>query len=282
MSVTNITEQFGSGSGSISNKGESSYSRTFLVHCSSAYDRPSTCFYSLSLLGVTHGSPYPDDSTAVCNGLSAQYIQKSQYIWAITANYGPPTQEEDNPIKERVKYSYNFAQFKELIDEDIFDTPILNSAGDPYEDAIERDDSRSVMTVKINLSANVFSWATANLYRDKVNAQSWKGAKPGTVKMAGITAEDNWHQKCGYYYSTSWTFHHNPLTWDKKLLQKGFNERVKNKDGDYIKKKILINGKEPTDAVLLDKKGARLEQDAQPVFKDHKIYYRVPFASFPF
>lgn len=276
MSVTAVNEIYGSRKTSVNSKGERTHRRIWHAKCDSPYDDG---LVVLDEVGVVYGSIYATENStdvgATCNNIDVELIDKSTWLWQVTATYGPE-QDTNNPLNEPPSYQWGVVRSQKLVDYDVFSTAILNAAGDPYEQGVQKSVALSTLTVQTN--EKYFSWNTARAYNDCTNSNSWKGAAPGTLRVT-ITASDDWHQEIGEYWHVTYFFEHSkdPQGWDAVVLNKGFNEVV-----DGVKKKIMLEGKEPSEAQLLDKNGKHIPQGSgQPVFNYHRIYNRVPF-NFPF
>jgi len=207
---------------------------------------------------------------------SAESSSEDGLDWIVTANYGTP-EEEENPLNERPKVSWSLAQFQENVEYDINGKPILNSAGEPYSEPVQIDQSRLVLTITRNEAS--FNPALALAYADAVSATTFKGAPAGKVKVANIASTEEEHKNVagGVYSKTTYTFHFNSRGFQKKLLDHGFREKVEGK-----LKHILVQGQKITEAALLDGTGKQLPEGGQPKFKDWHVYPKLPFGIFNF
>lgn len=188
----------------------------------------------------------------------------------VTAVFGVPD-EEDDPLDEPAEIKWSLDADSKIVEYDIFGRAILNSAGDPFSDPVEIDDMRPVLSVSRNEPS--FNYSLAYSYKDAVNADFFFGAPPGTVKVANIGSTRKFKENYGYYYTNEYTFHFNPQGWDVILLDQGFREKVSGK-----KKNIEVQGKEVTEAHLLNGQGAKLPEGGNPQYGRWRVYPRLPFS----
>ncbi len=98
-----------------------------------------------------------------------------------------------------------------------------------FDPPVTRDDSRPVLTYKRNEAT--FDFSTVEIYRDHVNKTTWNGFPERTVKMAApavvpmysamLVSSDNLD---GLYFEVTYTFHINLETWDRRVLDAGYNQ----------------------------------------------------------
>ncbi|PQO33158.1 hypothetical protein C5Y96_09875 [Blastopirellula marina] len=255
--------------------------RTWIAECSNHDDPVIVESAWVDETGLQWGDAYVTESSsysfAVINGIDYSFVDESTWIWLINVTYGK-REKFRNPLLEPARLSFGLYQTQIPVDFDCFGRAILNPCGEPYEEPVMRDDSRSTLTVRLNVGYNSFNWGVAQQYRDCTNSNWWKGGAPGTVKISDISAESDEHDEIGAYWKVAYTFHHNPLTWDSRPLNKGFHQLVDGKP----KKILLADGKEPDTAQLLDNNGKFIPKGTgQPTFGRFQIYNRVPF-NFPF
>lgn len=194
--------------------------------------------------------------------------------WFITADYGPfdPTNQPENPLDEPPEVDGEGAQFEEIADQDRDGNPIVNSAGDPFDPPLTKDDSRPVVRVVRN--EPTFSLALAYQYRDKVNGQAWLGAEPRTVKAAPVKFRRLFHPTCGFYFQVAYEFAFNPKGWTRRPLDAGLRQKV---DGAF--EPIKDKGEPVSAPVPLDGAGQALAADAEPQYLEFEVYEEIDFSS---
>lgn len=253
---------------SLNEKNEHSYTLTYQVISNDRHESPYTV---AAAIGVDIGDAL---GYARCTQISSDCISEDGLQWKVTVTYGKMTDSDPNPLNEPVDIQWSFEQFQKITDRDINGTAILNSAQDPFQEPVEIDDSRPVLTVTRNEAS--FNSALAYQYRDAVNSTYFYG-EAGTVKVSNISSTRQFDQQIGFYWKTTYAFHFNPMGWDKVILDQGFREKVAGK-----KKNILVQGVPIQESTLLNGAGAKLNVGGNPVFRTFRVYPRLPFTVFNF
>lgn len=259
--------------GSIDQAGKTSYSRVFRVETNDPDDGAKTARIAVGIsVGDLYATPNESDSNAYCTSVSANCVSDDGLSWEVTVEYGPLP---DNPLTEPVQYAWSFQQFEKPTDFDVFGNAIVNSAGDPFAEAVTKDDSRPVLTITRNEPAP-FAADLAYLYRDAINATPYLGAGPGQVKVSNISATSQHDDFWGEYVQVQYEFHFSAEGWDKRILDAGFREKI---EGEL--KNILVQGVPASEPVLLDGNGRKLPSDKPPVVRKYQVYPKAPFSIFP-
>lgn len=209
------------------------------------------------------------------------------YSFIVEAKYGPyPSDYTVNPLDKPYELSWSLAPYQTTTIEDIDGSPILNTAGDPF-DPIEIDDSRVVLTVTRNEAS--FDGPLAWEYRDAINSDEFLGSPPRTVKVAGITARRHYDQTVlrDWFFTVTYNFHFNADGWRKKILSTGLRELVNGKrEPIYSPRKA---GSAITTPAMLDKNGKHIpnedeleegEEAGEPHWLEKKVYKELPFSTF--
>lgn len=212
------------------------------------------------------------DETAACLRKTATCVAKDGKRWTVTVEYGSK-EKSQTPLEEPPVFNIGQQPSTTNVDHNVFGNAILNSSLDAYSSPIEKQRKASTMTVAVNLAWNAFNIATPRAYADVTNSNVFYGAMPGTLRCS-ISANSATHDEIGQYWQVKYEFIHStePQGWDSVSLDAGFNHIV-----DGKKKKIMIEGKEPSEPVLLDGNGGILPENGQPQFRYDQIYNRVPF-----
>jgi hypothetical protein len=160
---------------------------------------------------------------------------------------------------------------QENYDQDVEDTPVVNSANDPFSNPLVRD--RGGITLTVTQNEQTFNGSTALQYCNCVNSNSFMGADPSTLKVT-IGATNVWDQKYGMYWTVVYTFEYNANTWDQTVLDCGFYKV------DGVKKTLCLdhNNVPATTPVLLDGAGGQLAADGTPSYMTFKPYQAVTFS----
>jgi hypothetical protein len=264
--------------GSYTSKNERTYQRTFLLVSDNPNDGPVTVeTYFFNQTGITPGSVYQTsteyDLASWCKNVSASRDSDDGLNWIVTVDYGPlDSQGQTIPWLAPADIQWSFAQWEQPLEYDAFGRPIVNSAGDPFAEALTRDQSRPVLSVRQNEAS--FNAYLAMSYCDTVNANYFQGAAPGNVKCSNISAAKLFDQRYGYFWAVNYEFQFNAMSWDKWVLDQGYREY---RDGKQVP--VLINGAPISRPVLLNGSGVKVEDGhpEQAYFFRYRVYPRVPF-----
>lgn len=256
------------------------YTRRFQAFTDSGSDEGVTVTIAVAAaFSLARGVAYPLDSQSFVKHWDAECLTEgvdNEYEWVVNFYYGPDQYSTtQNPINKPLDIKWSGSKYQENIDRDVFDVPILTAADMPYADPIERDASRSLLTITRNEAS--FNDNIAAYYRDTINADYWYGKAPGTCKVEDIQAETQYDNTYGLYWQCKYIFAINNDGWDRILLNAGYHEKV---DGKI--KNILIQGVKPELPQLLDATGRALPQGGLPTYKKYYIYNRLPFSTFGF
>lgn len=185
---------------------------------------------------------------------------------------------------------------------------ILNTAGDPYDPPLMREETRHVLTVTRNEKTYDIEWISG--YKDHVNsdvflkydpasdpqappdAVAFDGFEKNTVKCASITGDRKYHSDWGWYYEVTYTFEFRPIVWgytadDVYQLSPvqqswGFTEMVLNaglrqKGSDGKPTPVIIAGAPVSTPVCLKEDGT-YDSAADPYYQKWDILPRAKFA----
>ena len=177
------------------------------------------------------GDAHPEDGVALCVDIDVK-PNGAPNVWAISCKYTndlpDDTIDDDDPTSIRTKSSWSFEDISRFVGQDRDENPILNTAGDRYEEPIEVVDSFPTLTITKNRGS--FNASTAFSYNNSVNSDTYRGAEPGTLRVR-ITATEEWTNDAPYW-ATSYVFRYNPLGWQPKILEAGLYQL--NAAGDRI------------------------------------------------
>src|SRR5438445_84846 len=84
---------------------------------------------------------------------------------------------------------------------DVHGRPVVNSAGDPFPEAVLGDDVRLVLEITRNLPA--FDEGMACRYKNCVNADTFEGIAPRLLRVETITAEPAFEDGLFYWRVTA-------------------------------------------------------------------------------
>jgi len=206
------------------------------------------------------GNAHPEDPVSLCVDVEARPVNGEPSIWLVTCKYTNDlpndTIDDDDPMSVRPKASWGFEDHSRFVDKDRDDDPILNTAGDRYDDPIELVDSFPVLTIVRNRLT--FSATQAYNYNNSVNSDTFRGAAPGTLRVR-MTASEEWKGDAAYW-AVTYVFRYNPNGWQPKVLEAGLYQKV---SGSRIP--CYVKGENPYDSepvsvpVPLDANGAQID-----------------------
>lgn len=233
-----------------------SYSRQFLV----TTDSPKVGAYAVILaLGIAIGQRYElgapgdpwheSDSLSWCNGISVQQSAECGQSWTATVEYGW-FEIDENPLDADEEVEWDLNAYERTVDQDTAGDAILNTAGDPFDPPVMRDDSRPVLTIVKNEAD--FDPSLTYEYRDTVNLYTFFGAPPRTVKLKsrkGRKIKDS-RVSGGSYWQVTYVFEFDAATFDKVILNAGLRQLVSGEQ-----KQIFVDGVPASAPQLLDSAG---------------------------
>ncbi|CAK9094519.1 Phage tape measure protein, partial [Durusdinium trenchii] len=244
--------------------GERSYSRTYIAESTSAVSEYDVLTAFQSWIPIL--SAHPDDSLIKLKEIKVDEGEDA-YNWRVSTDYGfldtDEQEENEAPTSRRTKRTWTFTTKTKVLDRDINDEVIQNSANDFFEEGVEVTQYLAVLQVSKNIADGSFDPSVFWSYAGKCNASTFMGADAGQVQFIPKQAVFTPDEEHGDYWEVSWEFLFDPDGHDKvRLLDQGFNKL----DGSD-KVKILDDEDEPVgDPRLLDGSGGELADDASPVF----------------
>lgn len=195
-------------------------------------------------------------------GLSAQESADG-YSWLVDVSYTKSAIE--NPLDEPLKVSGSQSAKQVPVEFDRDGDPILNTAGDPFQEILFAEDFDDTLQLTFNTAAIPF--AAAQAAKKTVSSAAVLGLPAGTVRYAGMSFQPQDHETLGTYYTITINL---ALAddWKTRLLNQGFREL--NDDGDLVAMKV--DGQPASQPLLLDNAGKRLASDGTPVTLEKDIY----------
>lgn len=166
--------------------------------------------------------------------------------------------------------------------------PVLNSAGEPFEDAPTI--TAPVLVFEVSRLEKAFDSTLIEDLQGRVNDAAWLGWPAGSVLCKSITADREWVSETNSYgWDTSYVFAvKRPIVaggvdvlpgWTLQLLDCGFRA----KDGSNPTKAITDKTGAPVSSpVPLDGAGARLPVGDDPVYLDFDVYPAADFSALSF
>lgn len=228
-------------------------------------------------VGATYSAVTESDANILCNGIRLSCTEDDGQ-WECEATYGAWEQKNEDPLENEPRIQFGGVQREKRLEKDIDGNPIVNSAGDPFQQDTIRDDSRLTITVQRNEAYGDLSLFAQ--IRDKLNSTPFFGFDPGRVKAAPPEGVLKRHPKVTgqLYWEVTYRFDvaldDDDLGWDVEYLDAGYR-----KLDAGTKKDIIRSNKPVSDPIALDGNGDELGDTDDPVYLRFPIYAREDFAA---
>ena len=273
-----------------SGKVESEYRIVYIVNTSRAEDNSLTVLNSslLPQLGSQYNYGGVADKTATLTRKEPN--QTGPTTWEVTCVWtgmkSEGGEEEDNPLKARVKRSWRTAQEETYPLFDLDGKAIRNSAGHPFDAGVPMVRHYSVYVIERNEAS--FQTELAVRFVGAVNSTGWHDHEPGTVKLIDMSAEEQyWEPKKLWYVTVHYELAVKPEGWDPRLVDKGpFYYKVDEETKAYRKFFTEVDsgtGTEVTREFLLNGNGEKLSDEraksGQVEWLRFKVHPRASFGS---
>ncbi|QDU62175.1 hypothetical protein Pan216_30420 [Planctomycetes bacterium Pan216] len=272
MAVIAVNEQRAERRGREGEQGEREYTRVYLVESDNPDDQEPVILSAEAL--PKRGDLFAPDPAAICKTRLAQPHgdEATTELWRVTIQFATATgDEQDNPLERPADISWDMAQFREDVRVDEDGIPIRSSAGQPYDPAPQRDQSRPTLRIVRNEAS--YSASLPVEFSDSVNSDYFFGAAPGVAKCAKIAGRRATEGELTYWVVT-YEFHFKHDGWPLRLedqgtyeLKDGKPKQIKDTDGIPI-----------TEPEFLDGNGNKLPAEDPPVVGEFRIYRSRAFA----
>lgn len=226
MAVVSVKELHQYRRSSIDESGNPTHTRAFLVITDDKADGTAVALTAKVMSGETvaaavpaYRSPHPKSDGTRALSISAEPHNDSDLHFRVTVEYAIPDFGEvpDDPLKMPAEITYGATESTEpyLYDrspepEDWAPStdgtwrgrPVVNSAGDRFDEFRERESSEEMITVVTNEAT--YSSRAMRAYRQTVNAEDitidGETYPAGTLKLSPITAQRIWHEPTAKFY----------------------------------------------------------------------------------
>lgn len=255
MAVVKVKEHF-AGRRSSKRDGVVSHTRIFLVECDDIHDGTAT---AVSAQGIPdEGDLHPTEPLCFVTGVDASPYEDDSHRFEVTVEYSTSGEEADeDPLNAPWDISWGSSESAEPFFRDANDKPVTNSAGQPFEQLIERDSGQLIITV-------VKNEATGNPGSDEALSHTVNNhdvVLAGTVfledtlKLSPIASQKQTTAGITYWRKT-YQFKARRRGWMLKIYDQGYQQidtqTVTNSDGDPEERISL--------KPILDKTGNRVER----------------------
>lgn len=287
--ITALTaEAVNSPSGTKTATGGPSYTRLFDIYCDSANDGPKTILDhpSTPQVGDLYGFGNEFDALIPLDSISCDRegwgnheTYGKVYKWILRCDYkypsntGQPPAQIENPLQRPVEVSGVPFITSKFTNKDVNGTVIKNSAKEAFVDPFEIPHTE--FEIEFIRNEAISPANTALYYTNKINSQAIWGGDEHTWLCTGITFQLV-YEGTYTYYRVTYRFRYNPAKHVLKVIDNGFNQLV----GGVLKPILLADGTRPVEPFKLDGSGAKLSDNADPVFLDDiDIYDETPFSA---
>lgn len=192
-------------------------------------DVPTTCAEALVADDGTNHIPAYDESfsperaNALPTSRQAKHINNSSRHFEVTVNFADPTggQPEEDLLALPAKISSTGINGTEEYTTDAEDTPVRNSAGEPFDQFPQRLTSGRVYTIEKYVNASTKADIQASEHTNNSGAMTIDGFvhDENTLLLNNASFET-----FGSVYKATITITYNPREWTDKPLNVGFSE----------------------------------------------------------
>jgi hypothetical protein len=258
--------------------------------------------------GLIINAPHPSDNGQVVAGISVTQIEEPSqfndptnssnvligtgcFWWQVEVSYGPwnplTHTATGDPADQPVDYSFDWQVFEQACDFAYNPSsgllePVLNSAGDPFDPPVTREQQKGVLRVAYN--SHTFSPPALFAFGNFINSDTWNGFAPFTVKFSPPKMPQRlYSQFLGINYfrlESEFGFNPNDAGWNAYPIDRGY--RGWNGSNQY---KILdVNGQPISQPALLNGSGVPLNNVSGSGFYQFnwQIYKSIAFnTAFP-
>lgn len=188
--------------------------------------------------------------------------QVSQNFWTVSVDYAPleiveRETDEPNKLDSRPKYRWQIGLKSEPVDRDIEGNPILNSAGQAFEQPAQRD--FPTINLVVSRYEPFFNIALCLEYTNTTNADRWRvpgtngSVDPGQARCVGIQPAEEYPLGIDYVLM-QYAFEFQADGFDLRLRDQGTRGATARGTAAILD----TNGDEVTSDVLLDGRGLPL------------------------
>lgn len=219
-------------------------------------------------------------------------LQFGPFDWSSQGGFtgsGDAADGVSNPFAIPPQVKWSSAKFEKACTVDIHGNPIVNTVGDPFDPPVKRDDSRPILTVTQNQMT--FDIGQAQSFKDTVNADTFCGFPPNSVKCADITADRQYSSDWGYYWQVTYEFEIRPVivvqgATGPVTYQYGWTEQILNAGYRYASvttgtpQPVLVSGAPVSSPVCLTQSGQYVPGNS-PCYLNFDLYPQSAFAGLP-
>lgn len=255
-------------SGSIDLDSNLKYRRTFQVLTDNPQDGPSVVLDhpfipelgdQYEVVDTSTGVPVSVvDNEAYVSAIEVDQDDDNFQNWTITVDY----EGVEDPLSIPADVDFDPVPFQKALVDDVNDEPVVNTAGDPFENGVTVDRHRFRLTIVKNVLD--FDHVEALDYMDSLNQEPFLGHPPGTCKLVLGAKRERRKGLADFYWRRKAVIDIDTAGWKVKLRNAGYRSRLVS-EGKPVPIVDLITGAKPSTPVLLDGGGALLLTGDPPV-----------------
>lgn len=226
------------------------YTRRFRVRTSDGLDGPAVvqAYLSLPALYSTYTSGNDADTAALVESVRVTGVGFK--LWEAEVTYSTITpdsgQNAENPLDRNPVVRWSSQSYQVPVVRDVNGRSILNSAGDPFDPPIEREEKRPLLSVE--RFEMLYSPALAQEYQYAINSDTFVGALAGYARCNAIDG-DRHYEKNFYCWRVKYEFEFRregfaaqPLDQGFRYLSSGVAIQAKDAQGSFANSPVLLNG----------------------------------------
>lgn len=227
-------------------------------------------------------SLYPHDPLSICRRRRFDQDSEEPWLYWVTCDYSnqpldgerPDEHEDPNPLNRPADISWDSEEVRIAVYKDLDGKPILNTAHQKYETALEVEYRRRVITIVKNYAT--YDDSTAENYENKVSSAIFLNKAAGTVYCKRISARRMFEGNI-YFFQVMFQFMWDVRGWKANLVSVGNQELVSTSPMKW--KPITDNGGIPISTpVLLTNTGTKASGNPPtPYVQEYRVKDVVDF-----
>jgi hypothetical protein len=208
-----------------------------------------------------------------------------EWAWDVEVTYSRKGETVENPLDRPAKVYYDMDQYDVPLERDLDGNAVLNSAEQPFDPPVLKEDNRLIIRIEKNLAT--FDSTVAELFENAVNSATFLGFATNSLRITKISASPQEDAVYGDYYAVTTEIQRRPIEYvghephQASILDMGRYELYA-PGGDVSSRWSPIldtEGQHVTDAVALDGFGRVKSASAAPVYLPFRRYPTYDFNS---
>jgi hypothetical protein len=274
MAVVHFTETTGR-SGETDLESNLEYRRTFQIVTDSPQDGPSVVrtFPLLPAMGdqyevvdTSTGVPVAVvDVEAVVVAIRVEQDDENLQNWTVTVDYAGI----EDPVSQPAEVNFDPVPFQKVLVDDVNGVPVMNAAGEPFEEGMTVDRHRFRLTIVKNVLD--FDPAEALEYMDTVNEVPFMEFDPLECKLVIGATRVRRRGLDGFYWQVKAVIDIDRDGWTVKKRNAGYSRRL-TVDGPAVPIVDQATGLKPSTPIMLDQDGFRLGEGDPPTIVEFDGY----------